>query len=113
MKHREEYVVLYPFRDLQNKSKSSPNGRIYAVGDSYYNKSGTQKRIDELVGKDNKIGKKLIGLKRSKTEPEVEPNLIDYDKLTKPEIGEILAGKGIKHSLRDTRKELLALLGSD
>ena len=53
-----KFKVIHPFRDLQDKSKKFPNGKIYAVGDIYL--SEDEERIKELSTKANKIGKSLI-----------------------------------------------------
>ncbi len=53
-----KFKVIHPFRDLQDKSKKFPNGKIYAVGDIYL--SEDEERIKELSTKENKIGKPLI-----------------------------------------------------
>lgn len=48
-----EYRVIERFKDLQD------NNRIYEVGDIYQG-SKSKKRIAELSGDENKIGKVLI-----------------------------------------------------
>lgn len=48
-----EYRVIERFKDLQD------NDRIYEVGDIYQG-SKSKKRIAELSGDENKIGKPLI-----------------------------------------------------
>ena len=50
------YKVIYRFADLQDKN------HIYNVGDAYPREGSepSEKRIDELAGKNNKIGKPLI-----------------------------------------------------
>lgn len=48
-----EYRVIERFKDLQD------NDRIYEVGDIYQG-SKSKKRIAELSGDENKIGKALI-----------------------------------------------------
>lgn len=50
------FKVIHDFKDLQDK------GKIYKVGDKYPRKGydPTEKRIAELLGKKNKIGKSLI-----------------------------------------------------
>ena len=48
-----EYRVIERFKDLQD------NGRVYEVGDVYQGPK-SKKRIDELSGEENKIGKPLI-----------------------------------------------------
>lgn len=53
-----KFKVIHPFRDLKDKSKKFPNGKIYAVGDIYL--SEDEGRIKELSTKANKIGKPLI-----------------------------------------------------
>ena len=53
-----KFKVIHPFRDLQDKSKQFPDGKIYAIGDIYL--SEDEERIKELSTKANKIGKPLI-----------------------------------------------------
>lgn len=50
------FKVIHDFKDLQDK------GKIYKVGDKYPREGydPTEKRIAELLGKKNKIGKSLI-----------------------------------------------------
>ena len=57
-----DYKVVYPFRDLEDKKKSFPNGRRYDVGDPFpaTKRKVSDERIMELSGEDNKIGKVLI-----------------------------------------------------
>jgi hypothetical protein len=60
-----QYEVVHPFRDLQDKKKSFPNGRVYNVGDSFpatreMDKQLTPERLEELSSNKNKIGKVLI-----------------------------------------------------
>lgn len=56
------YKVIYPFRDLQDKTKTLPNGRIYAVGEFYpaTKRRVSKIRLNELMGSDNLIGRPLI-----------------------------------------------------
>lgn len=58
----EEYKVIHPFRDLEDTGKTFPNGREYAVGDSFPStkRSVPSERLEELAGDSNKIGKPLI-----------------------------------------------------
>jgi len=58
MKHE----VIYPFRDLEDKKKTFPDGREYAVGDAFpaTNRKVADERLEELKGSDNKIGHPLI-----------------------------------------------------
>lgn len=57
-----EYKVIHPFRDLEDTGKTFPNGREYAVGDTFpaTKRKVSDERIEELKGSDNKIGKPLI-----------------------------------------------------
>lgn len=48
-----EYRVIERFKDLQD------NDRVYEVGDAYQGPK-SKKRIAELSGEENKIGKPLI-----------------------------------------------------
>src|SRR5699024_882107 len=53
----ETYVVLHAFKDLEDR------GYVYEKNSKYprkANKEVTKQRVDELLGKDNKIGKQLI-----------------------------------------------------
>lgn len=56
MSKGKEYIVISPFRDLKDRSKKFPNGKIYAVGDVYSKKE----RIGELSTDNNKLKKPLI-----------------------------------------------------
>jgi hypothetical protein len=51
------FRVLHPFWDMEDPEKT-----VYAIGDSWPRKGikPTKKRIDELMGADNKIGCPLI-----------------------------------------------------
>lgn len=63
------FKVIYKFADLQD------NKTVYKVGDTYPRKGyePTEKRIAELLGKRNKIGKKLIEeIKEKKVEKKPE-----------------------------------------
>lgn len=56
------YKVIHPFRDLEDKNKTNPNGRLYNVGDTF---PATQRKVDdsrvsELLGANNKVGYPLI-----------------------------------------------------
>lgn len=57
-----KYKVIHPFRDLEDKGKTFPNGREYAVGDAFpaTKRKVSDERIEELKGTSNKIGKPLI-----------------------------------------------------
>jgi len=68
MKNGKEYIVISPFRDLQDKTKESPNGKVYAKGDSYSNLQTSQERLDQLLTKKNKAGYPLIEEKPQKEE---------------------------------------------
>lgn len=53
----ESYTVIHDFKDLQDK------GYVYLKGDKYprkANKDVTKERVNELLGKNNKLGKQLI-----------------------------------------------------
>ena len=54
------YKVIYPFRDLQDRNEDNPNGKVYSVGDIFYNENASKKRLEELAGSKNKIGRPLI-----------------------------------------------------
>ena len=57
-----KYKVIHPFRDLEDKGKTFPNGRVYEVGDQFpaTKRKVSDERIEELKGTSNKIGKPLI-----------------------------------------------------
>lgn len=53
----ESYVVLHAFKDLEDR------GYVYEKNSKYprkANKDVTRQRVNELLGKDNKLGKQLI-----------------------------------------------------
>lgn len=56
------HEVIFPFRDVQDKGKSFPNGRVYAIGDKYpaTKRKVSEERIAELSSTSNKIGRQLI-----------------------------------------------------
>lgn len=56
------YKVIHPFRDSQDKNKTFPGGRVYAVGGSFpaTKRKVSEERINELTGNKNKIGKPVI-----------------------------------------------------
>lgn len=57
-----KYTVINPFRDLQDKTKDFPNGRVYAIGDSFpaTKKRVSMERIESLLTKNNKAGMAVI-----------------------------------------------------
>lgn len=57
-----EYIVIHPFRDLKDKSKSFPEGRLYAPGDEYpaTEKKISDERLEALSTKNNRQRKALI-----------------------------------------------------
>lgn len=70
-----KYEVIHPFRDLEDKKKSFPDGREYAVGDEFpaTKRDVADDRLEELKGSDNKIGKPLIKtIEEEKEEDEQE-----------------------------------------
>lgn len=61
----DKYESIYFWRDLQDKKKSFPDGRVYNVGDPYpatkeMEKQLTPERLEELSTDKNLIGKPLI-----------------------------------------------------
>lgn len=56
------YKVISPFADLQDKTKEFPDGRIYAIGDSFPkgNRKVTEERIAMLMSSKNTIGTAVI-----------------------------------------------------
>lgn len=56
------YKVISPFADLQDKTKDFPDGRIYAIGDTFpvaKSKVSTE-RIEMLLSTKNRIGMAVI-----------------------------------------------------
>lgn len=62
----DKYEVVYPFRDLQDKKKSFPDGRVYdVIGEPYpatkeMEKKLTPERLEELSTDQNKLGRPVI-----------------------------------------------------
>ena len=56
-KKTESYVVLSNFRDLEDGEKSYKTGERFPKP---ANKKVSKKRLDELLSKDNKVGKPVI-----------------------------------------------------
>ncbi|MBG9983338.1 hypothetical protein HYO62_00390 [Aerococcaceae bacterium DSM 111022] len=58
----EEYKVIHPFKDLEDKAKTFPNGREYHTGDKFpmTKRNVPPERIEELSTSNNKIGRPLI-----------------------------------------------------
>ena len=56
------YKVISLFADIQDKSKEFPDGRIYAIGDSFPKgkKKVTEERIKQLMSEKNQIGMAVI-----------------------------------------------------
>ncbi|MGE4213780.1 MAG: hypothetical protein AB7E42_03260 [Anaerotignaceae bacterium] len=56
------YKVISPFADSQDKTKAFPNGRIYAVGDSFpaAKRKISDDRIKQLISSANAIGRAVI-----------------------------------------------------
>lgn len=56
------YKVISPFADLQDKTKEFPDGRIYAIGDSFPKgkRKVTEERIAMLMSSKNTIGTAVI-----------------------------------------------------
>lgn len=57
-----KYEVIHPFRDLEDKKKSFPDGREYTVGDEFpaTKRDVAEERLEELKESKNKIGRPLI-----------------------------------------------------
>lgn len=90
----KRYIVLYPFRDLQDKNKDFPNGKVYAIGDIYSNKA-SKERLEELSTKNNKLGRELI---------KISNNL---DELTVKELIGIAKDKKIENYSTMKKEELI------
>lgn len=86
-----EYKVIRRFRDKYT-------GGIYLPGVTF--ESDEAGRIKDL------LNRKLI-------EPMPEDELPDYNAMTKKELMALLDEKGIEYSERQTKAELIALLGGD
>lgn len=84
-----KYNVIRRFRDKYT-------GEIYLPGDTFT--SDEASRIKDL------LNRKLI-------EPMPEDELPDYNAMTKKELMALLDEKGIEYSERQTKAELIALLG--
>lgn len=97
----EKFKVLYSFRDLHDISDIYPEGKVYNLGSIYVRGDNTQKRIDELMGINNKIGRKLI-------EPIIEK--IDYSKYNTTQLEEMAKDKGLKGYSGLRKKELIRML---
>ena len=56
------YKVISPFADLQDKTKEFPDGRIYAIGDSFPKgkRKVAEERIAMLMSSKNTIGTAVI-----------------------------------------------------
>jgi len=56
------YRVISPFADLQDKSKDFPDGRIYAIGDTFpaEKRKVSAERIEMLLSSKNSIGRAVI-----------------------------------------------------
>ena len=56
------YKVIYPFADLQDKTKAYPDGRVYAVGEAFpaTKRKVSDERIAFLMSSNNTIGKAVI-----------------------------------------------------
>lgn len=94
------FKVISPFRD-----KYIP-GKIYRVGDPFH--SDDEKRIKDL------LNRKLIEGVSEKGTPSfdvAEHN--EYQLMTKKEIEALLKKKGIKFNSRQTKDELIQLLGGE
>lgn len=59
------YTVIYPFADLQDKTKAFPDGRVYAVGDVFpaTKRKVSEERIATLLSSKNTIGMAVIEVK--------------------------------------------------
>lgn len=63
--NKTSYIVIHDFKDLSDKNK------IYRAGDTYptpANKKVTEKRINELKSKNNRLGVQLIKEAQPSTE---------------------------------------------
>lgn len=96
-----KYIVLSPFRDLQDKNKKYPDGKVYAIGDFYSSNGVPQERINELSTSNNKTGRKLIESYEKDLKDYTVEDLRDiarekefegYSKLKKDELIELIEG---------------------
>jgi len=57
-----DYKVISPFADLQDKTKDFPDGRIYAIGDTFPSakRKVSEDRIAVLMSTKNQIGIAVI-----------------------------------------------------
>lgn len=93
------YKVIVPFRD-----KYIP-GKVYQVGDSFT--SDDENRITNL------LNRKLIeGVSNDTPSIDVAEHNA-YQLMTKKEIKALLTKKGIKFNDRQTKAELIAMLGGE
>lgn len=106
-----KYKVIHPFRDLQDKGKTSPSGRVYKVGDPFpaTQRDVSEERITELKGKRNKIGERLIAVDTS----DDENKKTTIEDLTKKEIQEAFDKNGIDYNKSDTKAELINRVEGD
>ena len=56
------YIVIHPFRDLEDKGKSFPEGRLYTPGETYpaTKKKISDERLEALSTSNNRQRKALI-----------------------------------------------------
>lgn len=56
------YKVISAFADLEDKTKDFPDGRIYAIGDSFpsHKRKVSEERIAKLMSTKNSIGIAVI-----------------------------------------------------
>ena len=88
------YKVISPFRDKYNKDK------VYRVGEPFF--SDEKERIQDL------LDRKLIeGVSNDDTPT------FNYESLTKDELMALLEEKGIEFNKRQTKAELIQLLGGE
>ena len=74
MRMKEAFKVLKPFRDLQDKNKTNPNGREYAAGDLYpaVFLDLSDERVEELTTKKNRLKKVILEKIEQEEEEEAE-----------------------------------------
>lgn len=58
----DKYIVISPFKDLEDKLKTQPDGREYKLNESFpaTKREVSEERLIELSTKNNKLGYPVI-----------------------------------------------------